>query len=286
VAFLCFVEIGAFWQFALFYWQFKIVKIGAMKNFLEGAHMITNQTLFRSNKMKLPGSKVNKFRWIKLGFALISFAIIFYWRVQILEFITIIGDREAIVNFLQPYGFLGPLVLFIILMLQVFIAVIPGHAFIVAGGYIYGLFWGVLITQLSTVIASQLAFLLVRRYGRPMVDRFASINVDRWNQLAEKQGGWFFFFAFILPIFPNDLMAFVAGLSAISSKKFFAANFFGRLPVAIVITLIGSHGFQLPIYFWLVIALTILGLCVFWKYFSTQIEKRFLSTMSSSKCAI
>ncbi len=199
--------------------------------------------------------------------------------------ISIIGDRDAIINYLQPYGILGPLVLFIILMLQVFLAVIPGHAFIVAGGYIYGLFVGTLITQLSTVLASQLAFLLVRRFGRPMVDRFSSAKiVDHWNQLAEKQGGLFFFFAFILPIFPNDLMAFIAGLSSITTKKFFAANFFGRLPVAILITLIGSHGFEIPLYFWLVIALAILGLCIFWKYCSTRIERHLFNKGASLNC--
>ena len=188
-------------------------------------------------------------------------------------------------NFLQPFGIMGPLVLFIILVLQVFLAVIPGHAFIVAGGYIYGLFVGTLITQLSTVIASQIAFLLVRRFGRPMVDRFASAKiVDHWNQLAEKQGGWFFFFAFILPIFPNDLMAFIAGLSSITAKKFFAANFFGRLPVAILITLIGSHGFEMPLYFWLVIALVILVLCICWKYLASRIERRLFNKVASINC--
>ena len=235
--------------------------------------------------MRITNLLTDKKRWMKAVLGLIGLIAILYWRVQIVEMISMIGDRDAIAEFLQQYGVLGPVILFIILVLQVFLAVIPGHAFIVAGGYIYGLVMGALITQISTVIASQLAFLLARRYGRPLVDRMAPAHIiDHWNKLAERQGGLFFFFSFILPIFPNDLMSFIAGLSAIKPRKFFLANFFGRLPCAIFVTLIGSHGFELPLYFWVLIILAIIVLCLVWKNISTLIEGRFLNKMSSTSC--
>jgi uncharacterized membrane protein YdjX (TVP38/TMEM64 family) len=155
----------------------------------------------------------------------------------------------------------------------------------VAGGYIYGLVLGVAITQISTVIASQFAFLLSRRYGRPLVDRIAPSRViTHWNQLAESRGVLFFFFSFILPIFPNDLMCFIAGLSTIKPRGFFLANFFGRLPCAVYVTLIGSHGVELPLYFWVLIVLAIIGLCLLWKFYSSFIEERFLHKMATSRC--
>jgi len=235
--------------------------------------------------MNISNLKANRSKWIKVASALLLLAMIVYWHDQLLIIISIIGDREAIVEFLDQYGIWGPFVLFAILTLQVFLAVIPGHAFIVAGGYIYGLLVGSAITQISTVMASQLAFYLARCLGRPLVDRMAPANVvDHWNQLAETQGGLFFFFAFILPIFPNDLMCFIAGLSSVSPRKFFLANFFGRLPCAIFVTLIGSHGFEMPLYFWVLVALVILGLCIFWKFFSAQMEQRLLRKVSSANC--
>ncbi len=227
----------------------------------------------------------DKKRWIKAIIVLIVLVAIFFWRVQILDVISTIGDRDAIAGLLQQYGVLGPVVLFFILGLQVFLAVIPGHAFIVAGGYIYGFVMGTLITQISTVIASQLAFLLARRYGRPLVGRLApEYVIDRWNKLAQTQGGLFFFFSFILPIFPNDLMCFIAGMSAISPRKFFVANFLGRLPCAVFVTLIGSHGIELPLYFWILIALVLIVLCIIWKYLSIQIEKRIFNKISITRC--
>jgi len=208
---------------------------------------------------------------------IILLSLVWVYRSALVEVISMIGDRDAIAAYLGEYGALGPVVLAIILGLQVFLAVIPGHAFIVAGGYIYGLLWGVVITQISTVVASQLAYLLARKAGRPFVERMAPADViNKWNKMAEKQGGLFFFFALILPIFPNDLMCFIAGLSSVSPKKFFVANFWGRLPCSIFITLIGSHGFEMPIQFWLVMGLALLGMSILWKPISSGLERKFI----------
>ena len=97
--------------------------------------------------MKTLKLKADKKKWAKAAFGLVGLAAMIYWRAPLLEIFSMIGDRDAIVAFLQGYGLLGPLVLSVILGLQVFLAVIPGHAFIVAGGYIYGLLVGAAITQ-------------------------------------------------------------------------------------------------------------------------------------------
>lgn len=213
--------------------------------------------------------------------------LLFAWtfRAPIIELLALIGDREAIVLYLQGYGVLGPLFLSIVLLLQVFLAMIPGHAFMVAGGYVYGFALGALITQISTVIASQLAYLLARRAGRPLVCRLAPTNViDRWNKVAERQGMLFFFFSFVLPIFPNDLMCFVAGLSSISSRRFFIANFLGRLPCAVFITLIGSHGLEMPLQYWIVILVGLAGLFIAWRVLSGRVEQRYLQKLDPVGC--
>jgi uncharacterized membrane protein YdjX (TVP38/TMEM64 family) len=227
----------------------------------------------------------NKTHIQKFIIVLAAAVIIWYWRNPLLNLISIIGDRDRIIEYIQGFGPWGPIVLFLILGAQVFLAVIPGHAFMVAGGYVYGLAVGSLITQLSTVITSQLAYLLARRYGRPFVNRMAPAHViDRWNGLAERQGGIFFFFSFILPIFPSDLMCSIAGLTSISSRKFFVANFFGRLPCAIFITLIGSHGVEMPLQFWAVVVTIIVGLCVSWKKISAGLDQRILTNRQAATC--
>jgi uncharacterized membrane protein YdjX (TVP38/TMEM64 family) len=132
---------------------------------------------------------------------------------------------------------------------------------------------GTLITLTSTVAASQLAYQLTRKYGRPFVEQMIPKHlINRWDDLIQNHGGIFFFFAFILPIFPADFMPFIAGLSSIYPHHFFWANFSGRLLCAVFITLIGSHGFIVPPYFWVLGVLILLGLCVTWKRVSSGLK--------------
>jgi uncharacterized membrane protein YdjX (TVP38/TMEM64 family) len=45
-------------------------------------------------------------------------------------------------------------------------------------------------------------------------------------------------------------MNFVAGLSGIDSRRFLVANFFGRLPSAVMLTLIGAYGLEFSNSMW------------------------------------
>jgi uncharacterized membrane protein YdjX (TVP38/TMEM64 family) len=196
---------------------------------------------------------------IKWGTILLMLAALVIWWRPLIEMFQMVGNQEAIAAYLQEFGLSGLVVLFILLFIQVFLAPIPGHAFMIAGGYVYGFWPSTLLTLVSTVVATQLAFILTRRYGLPLVERLASDKfIDRWNKVAGNRGGVFFLFAFILPIFPSDFMCYIAGLGKISHRDFFLSNFFGRFFIAAVLTSIGSHGFEQP----LEITLGIVGLYV------------------------
>lgn len=81
--------------------------------------------------------------------------------------------------------------------------------------------------------------------GRPFISRLVDNDpLGKWYAIGEKQGFTLFTIAFVLPVFPTDVMNFVAGLRGISPREFLAATFLGRLPRAIILTLIGSHGLQ------------------------------------------
>ncbi len=166
-------------------------------------------------------------------------------RQPVVALLSLVGDQEAVSAYLQSFGAWGPLVLALAQLIQVVAAVIPGHVFLVAAGYVYGFPVGFLLNITFVVAASQFAYSLARWAGRPFVNRFVPDDkLEHWYKISEKQGFVFFTLVFILPVFPTDVMNFVAGLSGISPRKFLAANFLGRLPSAIILTLIGSHGLQ------------------------------------------
>ncbi len=199
-----------------------------------------------SDKVSIP-SQVGKIA--KVAAALF---ILWLFREPLGNLLQIVGNREQVTAYVQTFGALGPIVLGLLLFAQVFVAVIPGHALMMTGGYVYGFAAGATVTAISTVIASQAAFMIARTYGRSLIDRLASPQtIERWDRMSANQGALFYFFAFVLPIFPSDLMCYVAGLGKVSPRRFFIANLLGRSVVAVSITLIGAFGFNPPLWFWI-----------------------------------
>jgi uncharacterized membrane protein YdjX (TVP38/TMEM64 family) len=206
-------------------------------------------------------------------FAALGAAGLLAWRFQapLRAFLAWVNDREALSASIGGLGPWGPLALFGLLVAQVFLAVIPGHALMVTGGYVFGFWPSLLITLCSTVLGSQIAFLIARRWGRSMVYRLAAPQViQRWDRLSSRQGALFYLFAFLLPIFPSDLMCYVAGLGAISARRFLLANVGGRLVCAALITLLGATGFHLPPVFWAGLVAAMLALFAAWRQYARR----------------
>jgi uncharacterized membrane protein YdjX (TVP38/TMEM64 family) len=114
---------------------------------------------------------------------------------------------------------------------------------------------------------SQAAFLLARWAGRPVVERLASPELlDKWKKVSVEKGLLFFLFGFMLPIFPADVVNYVAGLSSLSSGRFFIANLLGRLPGVVVLTAIGAYGFELSGWVWLIVLAAAAAMFAAWHY--------------------
>jgi len=189
---------------------------------------------------------------------------------QIADYLKIITDQELVSDYLQGFGPLGPAMLFVLLIAQVFVAVIPGHALMVTAGYVYGNL-GLAVVILSTVLGSQIAFFIARKYGRDLIYKLASPEIiDKWDKTARHQGIIFYFFSFVLPIFPSDLMCYVAGLATIPPRRFFVANVLGRTCCAVFVTLIGIYGMHPPVWFWVVAVIGISSFFAGWAIYKKQ----------------
>jgi len=202
--------------------------------------------------------------------AIVLLAVIVFYRQPISNLLHIISDQEAVSAYLQGYGVWGPVVLFILMVAQVFVAIIPGHALMVTAGYVYGM-TGLFVIIVSTILGSQIAFFIARQYGRNLIYKLASSQIiERWDGMARNQGVMFYFFAFVLPIFPSDLMCYIAGLGKISARRFLIANALGRTVVAIGITIIGMYGLNPPLAFWLIFIGGMLALFIGWFVFKRR----------------
>lgn len=187
------------------------------------------------------------------------------YRIPLSKMLAVCSDWKVIATYIQGYGALGPIVLALLMVAQVFIAFIPGHALIIASGYVYGATLTIVVVATSMIVGSEIAFWLARRYGRPLISRFASpAMLAHWDRLAGNRGGAFYFFAFVLPFSPGDLMCYIAGLGKVPHKQFLAANVSGRLVFTIAMTWIGVYKLRPPLGFWLLFFAVLAALYIAW----------------------
>jgi uncharacterized membrane protein YdjX (TVP38/TMEM64 family) len=183
------------------------------------------------------------------------------YREPLMTFLKWFGNLDAVVSTIKGYGVWGPVILFVLFVLQTFIAFIPGQALMVASGYIYGFSGGILITWISLVVGGQAAFWLARHYGRPFAEKFISPPLlDRWDKSAAGQGIGFYVVTLVMPFFPNDAMCYVAGLGNMTGRRFLIANTLGRGIASFLTVVIGAFSSQIPALLWIgIIGFVILG---------------------------
>lgn len=199
-----------------------------------------------------------------LNLSLLVIAVLALWvlRVPFTTMMHWFGNPQAVIEAVQRSGFWGPTILFVLFVLQVFFAFIPGQALMVASGYIYGFTGGMLITWISLVMGGQAAFWLARHSGRRFAEKWISPAVlDHWDKNTAGQGIGFFAITLVLPLFPNDAMCYVAGLGKITSRRFLIANVLGRGLASFITVFIGAYGSRIPAAVWVTTAvLIVLGL--------------------------
>ena len=169
--------------------------------------------------------------------ALLVVATAFFWQ----PLSSLASNPESIKQSVEQAGWWGPLVFIGVQFLQILIAPIPGQVIGVAGGTLFGPFLGTVYSMVGALVGFTAIFMLSRRLGRPFVERFVKKeHLDKFDYLAKANGPLVFFLIFLLPVFPDDLICYIAGLSAIPIRTLVAVSLVGRLPGYLVLALIGS----------------------------------------------
>lgn len=218
-------------------------------------------------------------KWMVTAIAIVVPLAILWWFNQdaVLAFIDrtdwarLVRDRQAVIAYLDQLGFIGPLALMGLVGLQVLIPSLPAEPPMIASAYAYGFTAGFLMNWTVSVAVSQAVFYLARFAGRPLAERLVpALLLDKWTRIAGEKGTIFFLLAFIIPPVPSDILIYVAGLSEIEGRRFFVANFLGRMPMIVLLTLVGAYGFSITPA--MIVGLTAIGvlMLVAWLYYTRE----------------
>lgn len=167
--------------------------------------------------------------------------------VELLQAGDLASSRERLLALLDGYG-LAQYPLFLSLQVaQVVLAPVPGQLTGLLGGYLFGFWPGLALTTIGLAAGSALAVAAGRLLGLTVVRRLVPPRLlARFDGLIDEAGVGTFLLIFLLPVFPDDAVCFLAGLTRLPIWQVVLASAIGRLPSMAGLTYLGATGGQLP----------------------------------------
>ena len=124
---------------------------------------------------------------------------------------------------------------------QVIIAVIPPVQII--GGVLFGWFVGCLLSFGGILLGTLVIFLMVSRFGRPLVEAFVDEKVMKKFKFLQDEKCLIkvLVILYLIPGIPKDVISYLVPLTPVKRRDFFLYVMPCRLPAILMSTLLGSN---------------------------------------------
>jgi uncharacterized membrane protein YdjX (TVP38/TMEM64 family) len=154
---------------------------------------------------------------------------------------------------------------------------VPDFVVSVAGGYLFGPFWGTVLALIGHAAGTSYNFFLARKLGRHYLSARFPHLIRQIDAFTDKVGWQAIALIRIVPSVSFDLAGYAAGISKLKYSTFIAASLLGTAPMAIMQNFLGrsfrTHGPSLP---WMIIGYVILILLITvgYRYYSHHYRHR------------
>jgi uncharacterized membrane protein YdjX (TVP38/TMEM64 family) len=186
-----------------------------------------------------------------------------------------LGAPETLRGILDSFGAWGPVAFIVIQVVQVVVAPIPANAIAFAGGALFGLWPGFLLSSVGLVLGSMIAFGLARIWGRPVVEALVQPElIDRYLDGVVNRHVIVLTAIFLVPFLPDDVLSFLVGLSSLPAGAFLVLVIVARPPGMFVSTLLGSGRIEMPWWGWAIIGAVSLAVLFLAHRYRDAIERR------------
>ena len=119
---------------------------------------------------------------------------------------------------------------------------IPGAAILtLAGGAIFGLFYGTIWVSISSTIGATLAFLLSRYFFKDAVKQKFGDKITTIEENFKKDGAFYLFSLRLVPVFPFFVINILMGMTPIKTAAYAMVSWAGMLPATIVYVNAGTQ---------------------------------------------
>jgi len=150
-------------------------------------------------------------------------------------------DEKRIKEWVDGFGWFGPFLLVLAMILQMFLLVVPTVLLMAVSVLAYGPGWGSVIIFASVFAASSVGYLIGRYFGELFIARLLGKRSEKKAEgFIKDYGFWAVVITRINPFLSNDAISFVGGLLRIGYWKFIGATMAGIAPLTLFIAIMGK----------------------------------------------
>ena len=148
-------------------------------------------------------------------------------------------SQEDLRTFVEGFGVWGGAAFVLFQAVQVVVPILPGGLGCLAGVLLFGPWWGFAWNYTGICLGSLAAFLLARRYGRPVLNLlFRRETIEKYELWTERHFARWFTAAIFFPVAPDDFLCWLAGTTRMSLKQFSTIILLGK-PASIALYSLG-----------------------------------------------
>ncbi|HIG0326541.1 TPA: FAD-dependent oxidoreductase [Legionella pneumophila] len=180
-------------------------------------------------------------RWMPL-LVLIGLLVLFFTLHldRYFSFNALKENHALLIAWTKSHYFIAPFFFVIFYTTAVAIS-IPGAVFLtLTGGFLFGIFWGVLFVVISATLGATILFFAVRTALGDWFAQKASGWIERMRQGFQHNAFSYLLTLRLIPLFPFWAVNIVPALLNIRAKTFITATFIGIIPGTTVYVMVGN----------------------------------------------
>lgn len=181
-------------------------------------------------------------KWLAIAFLLLAVAGSYAFGLH--EYLNLMALKDKSAGFIAYYEanpWQTSLWFFLIYIVTTAVS-IPGASILtLAGGAVFGLWWGVVLVSFASTIGASLAFLLSRYVLREAVQAKFSDKLAYINAGIEKEGAFYLFTLRLIVVFPFWLINLLMGLTPLKLRTYFWVSQLGMFPATILFVNAGTQ---------------------------------------------
>ncbi len=170
--------------------------------------------------------------------------IVVFFSFDVQDYLTLASlksEQTAIANYHQ-HNPLSATALYAILYIVVTGLSLPGATILtLAGGALFGVWWGTLIVSFASTIGATLAFLAARFLFRDWVKSRFSALLQTIDEGVSRDGAFYLFTLRLVPVFPFFMINLAMGLTPIKTGTYYWVSQIGMLAGTIVYVNAGTQ---------------------------------------------